>query len=212
MFEVATPTFKIMYIVLLSLRQITSHLNPFPKAFHSCPFPWLGMGCMPQTLQWFPFAFGVGSKVFTQPQGPAWWGLCLILLTYQSVPQSTSTQTFLQFPETSQVEAKEGGREQPWIKYGHGRQTRLEPTSSSKMAEDSTSSRPWSSLYTHCEYISKLNDTPSNAMTVLEANHKRSKSGQVPSVFPQVMLGLFYHSSPALTPLILPVSLKVPSS
>lgn len=48
MFEVATPTFKIMYIVLLSLRQITSHLT-LSQSISLLSLPWLGMGCMPQT-------------------------------------------------------------------------------------------------------------------------------------------------------------------
>lgn len=62
MFEVATPTFEIMYIVLLSLRQVTSHLTLSQSIFTLVP-SWLAGLHTYQTLQWFPFAFGAGSKV-----------------------------------------------------------------------------------------------------------------------------------------------------
>lgn len=67
MFEIATLSFTCVGITFLTLGQIPSHLIPsqrIPLVSHSslavdC------ISCLPQTLQWFPFAFGVGLKVLT---------------------------------------------------------------------------------------------------------------------------------------------------
>ena len=76
-----------------------------------------------------------------------------------------------------QVHHGGGGKAQPlneWHSPWRHDKKWLEPTRP-KMAEDSTSTRPWASFYTHCNTSAKWHTYGYHSS---EADHKRPKSGQ----------------------------------
>ena len=78
---------------------------------------------------------------------------------------------------------RRGSRAQPseeWRSHGGYDKTWLEPIRL-KMVEDLTSSKPWTSLYAHCNTLAyMLNDTPTSAMTVPRLTIKGQKLGGDP--------------------------------